>query len=125
LLVSDIIRITFNKLETNKPTMKLRKLLTASALAIALTLAMSTTALAQSTEQSTETTVKCETSGNYGQDTNCTTNTKTNQKVVYRADGTPVVVHDVVNSGVNGQVIAGAFALSILGLISAAYVLKA
>lgn len=113
--------------------MSFSKLITAATLAGALTLAMSGQALAaeQSQEQSLKTNSKVEvncTAGAYGQNSTCTAKAeaeaygKQSQKIVYRADGTPVVVHDVVNTGLDlptllaaaGTMVSGAAAAVIL-----------
>lgn len=109
--------------------MSFTKLITAATLAGALTLAMSGQALAaeMSQEQELKTNSKVEvncTAGAYGQDSTCTAKAeseasgKQTQKIVYRADGTPVVVHDVVNTGLDlpvmltvaGTIVSGAAA---------------
>jgi hypothetical protein len=86
------------------------KLMTAATLATATLLAMPSTALAQtvSQDQSMNASARVVCTGTYSQ--SCTAEASASgqqsQRVVYRADGTPVVIHDVINTGLDTATLA-------------------
>jgi hypothetical protein len=122
--------------------MNLFKLISATTLSAALMLAMATTAGAQTVQQNqntntnTDVRVEC-TSGSYGQNLNCTVDAEANasgsqsqyvnlngRRVVYRADGTPVYVHDVVNTALDTNTMMVALSTLVTGAAGAVIKIK-
>ena len=99
--------------------MKIFKVTTSVLIAISILLVSDSIVLAQSVEQNQNTEVDTSlnascSSGNYGQNFNCTTQADSSAKatqsqkvlgvgsrVIYRADGTPVITHEPVNAAVD------------------------
>lgn len=113
--------------------MNLFKMISATALSTALMLAMASGVNAQtSQEQSLETNsdvrVEC-TSGSYGQNLNCTVDASSSARgnqsqvlgeVVYRADGTPVRVHQTANTALDFNTLVIALGTIATGGVGAA-----
>lgn len=122
--------------------MNIFKLISATALSAAMTLAMVTTAGAQTVQQNqnmntnTDVHVKC-TSVGYGSSLDCTAEANANasgsqsqyvnlngRKVVYRADGTPVYVHNVVDTALDTNTMLVALSTMLTGAAGAVIKIK-
>lgn len=118
------------------------KMISATALSAALMLAMATTAGAQVVEQNqnmnadTDVHVEC-TSGSYGQNLNCVVDASASasgsqsqyvnlngRRVVYRADGTPVYVHQVADTALDTNTMLVALSTMLTGAAGAVIKIK-
>lgn len=118
------------------------KLISATALSAAMMLAMTTTAGAQTVQQNqnmsanSDVHVKC-TSVGYGSSLDCTADATANasgsqsqyvnlngRKVVYRADGTPVYVHNVVDTALDTNTMLVALSTMLTGAAGAVIKIK-
>ena len=118
------------------------KLISATALSAAMLLVTTTSAGAQTVQQNqnmntnTDVHVEC-TSGSYGQNLNCKADATANasgsqsqyvnlngRKVVYRADGTPVYVHNVVDTALDTNTMFVALSTMLTGAAGAVIKIK-
>jgi hypothetical protein len=113
--------------------MNLFKMISATALSAVVMAAVASPVGAQTVNQdqsmdvNSDVHVEC-TSGSYGQNLNCTVDAEANasgeqsqsvdlngRRVVYRADGTPVLVHQVANTALDTNTMIAAFGTIVTG----------
>jgi hypothetical protein len=125
-------------IEIARSYMSFVKLISATALAITFSLMVmpsevTAQTMTQEQELNTNSSVSVTCTGGYGQ--SCTANANASahgrqyqqmngRRIVYRADGTPVVVHDVVNTGLDASMLTTVAGTTAAGLVAAVVKIK-